>query len=364
MSRKRASWRCCRAWKAAHVITLSLLCWSFSLTALADEHRYQGVCDASAAAVIDDSHIIVGNDEDEILSLYNTDGSTMAAIQNFNFTSDLRRDPDREIDIEDAARLGDRIYWIASHSRSKKGKRRTNRHRLFATDIAGALPRLQLKWGGHYDHLVQDLLDRQNWDDDSSVITGETIDLIAQSTQMDKKKVGKLKPKKMGLSIEALAVVPGQGGLLIGLRNPLLRGKALVLHVKNPDALLAHNGEKARFSAPFYIDLGGLGLRSMSYDPTGKVFLIIAGPNKNGGPFKLYKWDGTHDHSPVFLRKLKHGKGSYPEALLIHERKIQVLNDEGRRRISKRRCKTVSKEQRSFSAQWYYLDSAMSMLPK
>ena len=66
-----------------HIFALSLLCWGFCLTALADEYRYQGVCDASAAAIIDASHFIVGNDEDEILSLYNTDGSTMAAVQSF-----------------------------------------------------------------------------------------------------------------------------------------------------------------------------------------------------------------------------------------------------------------------------------------
>jgi hypothetical protein len=166
------------------------------------------------------------------------------------------------------------------------------------------------------------------------------------------------------MNIEALSIAPDQGGLLIGFRNPLKRGKALVLHLKNPDALLANSGEKARFSTPFYIDLGGLGLRSMAYNPTRKAFFIIAGPEGNGGPFKLYKWDGMHDHSPVFLRSLKHGKGSYPEALLIHEHQLQVLNDEGRRRISKRRCKTVSKDKKGFSEQWYQLDPAVSALPK
>ncbi len=346
-----------------HIFLLSVLCWGFCLTALADGQRYQGVCDASAAAIIDDSHFIVGNDEDDILSLYNTDGSTMEAVQSFDFASYLRSNIDRESDIEDAARLGDRIYWITSHGRSKKGKRRSNRYRLFATDIADVPPRLQLKWGGHYDQLVQDMLDIQAWDDDS-LITRETIDFIAQSTQLDNKTVRELRPKKMGLNIEALAAAPDQGGLLIGFRNPLMRGKALVLHLKNPDALLANSGERASFSKPVYIDLDGLGLRSMAYDPIRKAFFIIAGPKGNGGPFKLYKWGGMHDHSPVFLRGLKHGKGSYPEALLIHEQQIQVLHDEGRRRISKLRCKTLSKDKKGFSEQWYHLDPAVGTLPK
>lgn len=346
-----------------HIFIFSLLCWGFCLTALADEHRYQGVCDASAAAIIDDSHFIVGNDEDEILSLYTTDGSTMTAIQSFNFASYLRSNPDRESDIEGAARSGERIYWITSHGRSKKGKRRSNRYRLFATDVTGAPPGLQLQWGGHYNLLVQDMLDRQAWDDDS-MITRETIDLIAQATQLDKKKVGELGPKKTGMNIEALAVASDQGGLLIGFRNPLVQGKALVVHLKNPDALLLNNGARARFSKPAYIDLDGLGLRSMTYDVTRKVFFIIAGPKKNTGSFKLFRWNGMHDPSPVFIRKLPHAKRSYPEALLIREQQAQVLNDEGRRRISKRRCKTVSKDKKGFSEQWYNLGPAVNTLPK
>ncbi len=313
------------------------------------------MCDASAAAVIDDSHFIVGNDEDEILLLYTTDGSTMTAIQSFNFSSYLRSNPDHESDIEDAARSEDRVYWISSHGRSKKGKKRNNRYRLFATDITDTPPTLQLQWGGSYDHLVQDMLEKKSWDDDS-IITRETIELIAQTTQLGKKKVDELEPKKAGLNIEALAVAADGGGLLIGFRNPLVQGKALVLNLKNPDALLSNSGARARFSKPVYIDLDGLGLRSMSYDPIRKVFFIIAGPQKNRGSFKLFRWNGMYDPSPVFVRELPHAKRSYPEALLIHGQQIQVLNDEGRRKISRRKCKTVSREKRGFSEQWYSLD--------
>lgn len=338
-----------------YMFILSLLCGGFCLTALADEQRYQGVCDASAAVTVDDSHFIVGNDEDETLSLYTTDGSTMKVIQRFNFSSYLRSHPDHESDIEGAARSGDRIYWITSHGRSRKGKRRSNRYRLFATDITGVPPGLQLQWGGHYDHLIQDMLERDAWDDESP-ITGETIDLIAQATQLERKKAGELRPKKTGLNIEALAVAPDQGGLLIGFRNPLVQGKALVLNLKNPDALLSNSGARARFSKPVYIDLDGLGLRSMAYDVSRKVFFIIAGPKKNVGPFKLFRWNGMHDPSPVFVRELLHAKRSYPEALLIRGDQAQVLNDEGRRKIGKRKCKTVSKEQKGFGEQWYDLD--------
>ena len=100
------------------------------------------------------------------------------------------------------------------------------------------------------------------------------------------------------------------------------------MHLKNPDALLSDNGARAQFSTPAYIDLDGLGLRSMAYDTARKIYFIIAGSKKNGGPFKLFRWKGMHDHAPVFIRKLKHGKGAYPEVLLIHGAKAQKVGTE------------------------------------
>lgn len=347
-----------------HIFTLFFLCLGFGMEALAEEeYTYQGVCDASAAAIIDDTYFIVGNDEDEILSLYTSDGSNVSAVQSFNFATQIRSNIDRESDIEDAARLGDRIYWITSHSRSKKGKRRINRYRLFATDISHNSSRLQLDWAGRYDRLVQDMLDIQAWDGPADSVTGQTISLIEQSTRLDHKTVDELDPKELGLNIEALAIAPDQQGLLIGFRNPIVQGKALVLHLKNPDALLAGNDRRALFSAPAYIDLDGLGFRSLTYDKTGKTYFIIAGPKGNGGPFKLFRWGGMQDPAPVFLQELKFSKGSYPEALLIHGRRLQVISDEGRRRIEKRRCKKVNARKKSFSVRWYDLDTALQAMP-
>ena len=341
-----------------HICALLLLCLGFGPAVLAETYRYQGVCDASAAAIIDDAYFIVGNDEDEILSLYTSDGSNPAAIQSFNFASQLRSDIDRESDIEDAARVGERIYWVTSHSRSKKGKRRINRYRLFATDIAHTSPELQLNCAGRYDRLVQDMLDSKAWEKPDSSETMQTMALIKQATMLEQKTVDELDPKKSGLNIEALAMAPDHNGLLIGFRNPIAQGKALVLHLKNPDALLAGREQRASFSAPVYIDLDGLGLRSMTYDPAAKSYFIIAGPRDNGGPFKLYKWGGMHDPMPLLVRELQFSQGSYPEAVLLHGQRLQILYDEGRRRIGKRRCKKVKTEDRSFSVRWYDLDAA------
>lgn len=343
---------------------LSFLCWGLCLTAWAEEYRYRGVCDVSAAALIDGAHFIVGNDEDEILSLYTSDGSTTTAIRNFDFASRLRSDPDRESDIEDAARRENRIYWISSHSRSKKGKIRGNRYRLFATDVAYASSELQLHWAGRYDRLLTDMLDSRSWDEPDSSITRETMELLARSTRLDRKTVDELDPKDAGLNIEALAIAPDRPGLLIGLRNPLARGRAMVVHLKNPDALLDGSGERARFSTPLYIDLGGLGLRSMAYDATGRTLFMIAGPSGKGGPFRLFRWDGRQDRDPVLLRELPYAPGAYPEALLVHGRQLQILSDEGGRTVNSRACKRVSREERGFGEQWYHLDAVATALPE
>lgn len=345
---------------------LILLCCGLGQPAMAEdeleielvqEQEFLGVCDASAAAIIDDVHFIVGNDEDETLALYASDGSTATAVQTFNFASYLRSNIDQECDIEDATRLGNRIYWITSHGRSKKGKLRVNRYRLFATDIAYASSELQLNWGGRYDRLVHDMLDDSSWDTPSAALTRETIAVIDRATRLSEEKVSELEPKDEGLNIEALAVDSNQQGLWIGFRNPLREGKALVLHLKNPDALLAGNGEQARFSDPIYLDLGGMGFRSMDYDPVKKVYFIIAGLQRNGGPFSLFRWNGTADHAPEFVMDLQYAKGSYPEAVLVEGSEIHVLNDEGKRRINKRKCKKVRVEDKSFRERRYDIHS-------
>lgn len=336
---------------------LVLLCLGLCQVAWAEEQEYFGVCDASAAALIDDTHFIVGNDEDETLALYASDGSTATAIQSFNFASYLRSNIDQECDIEDAARLGNRIYWITSHGRSKKGKLRINRYRLFATDIAQASAELQLNWGGRYDRLVEDMLDAGSWEAPDASATRETMALIARTTKLEEEKVPELEPKDAGLNVEALAIGPGQQGLLIGFRNPLREGKALMLHLQNPDALLAGSGERARFSNPIYVDLDGLGMRSMDYDPIRDIYFILAGPPGKGGPFKLFRWYGTAEHAPELVMELQFGDGSYPEALLVEGHEIHVLNDEGKRRIDKRKCKKVRVEDKSFRERRYGLEA-------
>src|SRR5436305_2841159 len=53
-----------------------------------------------------------------------------------------------EADLEGAARIGQRIFWIESHARNKTGKLRENRHRFFATDFQLAASGMEVKPAG------------------------------------------------------------------------------------------------------------------------------------------------------------------------------------------------------------------------
>ena len=97
--------------------------------------EYPEMCDPSAAVAITGTLFIVASDEDNLLRVYMRE--TSAPPQRFDLNSFLRPDEDfPEADIEGGTRIGDHIFWIASHGRNQQGKLRPSRHRLFATKVA------------------------------------------------------------------------------------------------------------------------------------------------------------------------------------------------------------------------------------
>lgn len=133
-----------------------------------------------------------------------------------------------------------------------------------------------------------------------------------------------------GLNIEGLAAT-ASGGLLIGFRNPLPEGKALVATLTNPNAVMG--GEKAIFGEPLLLDLGGLGIRSL--ERVNGTVLIVAGAAEGAmgkpAPSALYRWSGQVDQAPVRLRSLAAVGGApfNPEALFLDGDSLVVLSDDG-----------------------------------
>jgi hypothetical protein len=91
--------------------------------------------------------------------------------------------------------------------------------------------------GAPYKHLLEDLL------------------AAPQLKDYKLEEAAKLSPEaEGGLNIEGLAATPA-GGLLIGFRNPIRRGKALIVPLNNPAGVV--EGARADLGDPIELDLEG-----------------------------------------------------------------------------------------------------------
>ena len=112
--------------------------WVQTCQAKPMELTFYGLADASAAVFLDAKHFVVADDESNILRTYSID-KPKGPVSTLNLDKFLDIDPaSPEVDIEAAARVGDRIYWISSHGRNKSGKIRESRYRFFCTEIVPA----------------------------------------------------------------------------------------------------------------------------------------------------------------------------------------------------------------------------------
>jgi hypothetical protein len=233
---------------------------------------------------------------------------------------------DPEVDIEGAAQVGDRVYWIGSHGASKNAKKRPNRHRLFATRLRVDGEQLTIeRVGKPYKDLIRDL------------------DADDRYAPFHLKDAAKKEPKADGaLSIEGLASTP-DGELLIGFRNPIPQGMALVARLKNPHKVIA--GQPAKFGKPIRLDLGGLGIRSL--ERRGNDYVIVAGRHDAGHDFKLYRWSGDPDKAPQVIPGIDLD-GLNPEALFFDAAGAYILSDDGKQSIDGQNCEDLPGPQRRF----------------
>lgn len=292
---------------------------------------YSGALDGSAAVPIDSKLFAAASDEDSIIRIYRRDAGGQPQ-QRIDLSAFLELDPRwPETDIEAAARVGDRVYWITSHGRNKTGKERESRNRFFATDIRTNENGVQLAIVGKpYKDLLEDLL------------------AASQLRQFDFKTAATRAPKSAdGLAIEGLVGMP-DGQLLIGFRNPVPKHRALLVPLLNPDEVV--HGAHARFGEPIQWDLGGLGIRDIS--SWQGEFIIIAGRYEAGGTSKLFRWSGGAA-PPVQMKHLSL-KGLNPEAIIIYPdkglREFQLLSDDSTEQKNKDASRTRTEP--SFRSVW------------
>jgi hypothetical protein len=292
-------------------------------------------------------HFLVANDEDNTLRLYEAGkrGSPVSALDLGPFLNlDVAKDEDNKADIEAATWLGERIYWLGSHSRSAKGRLRPQRQQLFATiiDTAGAVSRPVIAPGTQPRALLPAL---RGADPD---IAGAIVGKVQVEAPVPEE-ADSLAPEKEGLNIEGLSVGANGTSLILGLRNPLRNGKALLLRLDKPDLVIETE------TAPVItlleaVELHGRGVRSLEYVAALGAYLIMAGPTGDAaaalpgdkGPrFQLFTWSGIVGEQAVALLQTDGAmhwlqqNGFQPEAMIIDAtgKRVQLLSDDGDRQL-------------------------------
>lgn len=283
---------------------------------------YCGSCDASAIMALDDDLFVAADDEDSIMRIYSRQQGG-AALFRTNLASFLGFEPRDEADIEGSARIGDRVYWITSHGNNRKGKEQESRQRFFAVRTRSSIDGYRIETVGRpYSGLLDDLLREPRL---------AKFNLQASAN---------LPPKTPGaLNIEGLAATP-DGHLLIGFRNPVPAGRALIVPLLNPSEVIS--GQKPRLGDPMLLDLGGYGIRGIESSQSG--YWLIAGSVDGKGKSRLYQWSGVGTEQPRPVTHVNFA-GINPEAISIMERdgveELFVVSDDGMKLINGVECKKL-----------------------
>jgi hypothetical protein len=292
------------------------------------QERYTGMCDASAAVMLDDERFVVANDEDNVLRIYRLGDAK--PIGTLDLSTFLGTGKD-EADIEGATRLGSRIFWITSHGANRSGKPRPARHRLFATDIVSGPNGPSLAPVGiPYTRLIEDLAALPELAADKDVLGAD------------------LAPEAGGVNIEGLATAP-DGSLVVAFRSPVRDGQALTVFLTNPNEILTGGPGHAHLGAVRRIVLDGMGIRSIEAVPGGRDYLLVAGPVA-AGAFAMFRWDPQSTEKPPRL-PVDFG-GLAPEAMALRSGHALMLSDDGDELVDGVPCKDekVPAARKSFRA--------------
>lgn len=297
----------------------------------AEQLVFRELCDASAAVQLNGDLFAVANDEDNLLRFYRLSqpGRPVGSYNLNAFLFGSKRGA--ETDLEAAARVGDRVYWITSHGRNKTGKPDPSRQKFFALDIEQDGRDATLKPVGR-------------------VYTGLLTDLLSEPSlaRFDLTTAARRAPKaEDGLNIEALTESP-DGSLLIGFRNPIPQGRALVVPLLNPARVIT--GVRPEFGKPMLLDLGGLGLRGIGSVAGG--YYLIAGPAQGDAESQLFFWRGG-ESVPERVPNVSFA-GLNPEGIIFHDSEDRsdflLLSDDGTRNLHGEDCKDLPASQRQFRA--------------
>ncbi len=265
-------------------------------------HALAGLYEPSGLAMLADGRILVV--EDEMLSPLSVlrPDDVMAALPFASKPEPVSGPPDalRLDDLEAATSDADgHVFMITSHSRTNHGNRFKSREKLVRFRLDG-------------NEIV-----------DAAIITN-LRDQITELTR-DLAKAGRRGRGRHGLNIEGMAYDPAGNRLLIGLRQPVVNGQAVLLPLPEPDREFSNDPPSPLLGEPVYLDLAGGGIRAMAYSPALGGFLIMSRQEKHGEAFKLWFWN-PHDGDPRQIRLA-------PEINLKNAEGLAVVRQNGSERI-------------------------------
>jgi len=277
-------------------------------------HTYSS--DASTALALDSQYMFVGDNENDVIRLYERDRSG-APVAAFDFLPalGLTSDEHGEVNIEGSTRVGNRLFFMGAHSNSNSGVTRTNRSRMFAVDLTGTGTNATLTYVGRYDYLKPDLI---AWDLNNGHGKGSNYYGFAASA------ADAVNPKAPdGFNIEGLAMAPGSTTVgWVGFRAPIVpvtnRTFALIVPVLNFTTLAISDAAQGStiFGTPIELDLYGRGIRSMEGNTNG--YIISGGPpgdvKQYPNDFRLYTWSGNPADQPQ--QRAADLTGTQPEGLV------------------------------------------------
>lgn len=226
---------------------------------------FRGACDGSGTVAISERCFLSASDEDNVLRVYDakTAGAPIATVdleQMFSLTTR------KEMDLESATQIGDTLFFLSSHKRSKKGKAKIGYLMGLKVGLDAKGKWVASKVGNCYQQLTEAL--------------------VADVPEL----------ARVAMNIEGLSVWKGEQ-LLIGFRNLSADGKALFVPLTNPFAVVQSN-ERPVFGKPIRLNLEGQGVRALEFIPERSLYAIVAGSENAHGQFRFFTWSGDIHTAP------------------------------------------------------------------
>lgn len=279
--------------------------------------RFETIYEPSSVQQLPDGRLLIVEDEEiQSLSVVTLDTQGNAAARRLRYGGVLDWMVGKPVlgkleDLEgaDVDSRGN-VYAITSHSPTRSGRIKGSR---------GKLIRFRVK----NDRVVEPM-----------VVRGLKERIVEKHPFLAEIE-GVFEPKKKkGFNIEGLSFDQTKTKLLIGLRSPLVGGKAVIAVMENPSGAFERNEDPVISDEAIYLDLDRGGIRAMAFVPKLDGYLIISRrEEKSNDAFKLWYWDGAINHAPrrvrvADLKNLRKAEGISPVRIDGQER-LMIVSDDG-----------------------------------